>query len=139
MKIYFTGSVGGGRGDCALYFELIQHLKKFGQVLTEHIGDCNISHLGETNLPTEKIHDRDRAWLKEADVLIAEISTPSLGVGYELGKAEEWEKKNLCLYRLQDNKRVSNMIKGSKFFNIQEYNNLDEAFKYIDDFFKEIK
>jgi hypothetical protein len=43
------------------------------------------------------------SWLKEADVIVAEVSTPSLGVGYEIGKAEDMGKRILCLYK---NKKI---------------------------------
>ena len=51
-------------------------------MLTEHIGDAALSELGEVG-DDKKIHDRDLAWLIEADYLVAEVTTPSLGVGYE--------------------------------------------------------
>ena len=37
-RIYFCGSIRGGRNDRDIYIKLIEHLKKFGNVLTEHIG-----------------------------------------------------------------------------------------------------
>ncbi|EPY76686.1 deoxyribonucleoside 5-monophosphate N-glycosidase [Camelus ferus] len=33
------------------------------------------------------IHERDLAWLQQADVVVAEVTQPSLGVGYKLGQA----------------------------------------------------
>ena len=47
MKIYFAGSIRGGREDAALYQLWIKYLKTFGEVLTEHIGDPELSHLGD--------------------------------------------------------------------------------------------
>jgi len=38
LKIYFCGSIRGGRQDRLLYAELIDYMKAFGKVLTEHIG-----------------------------------------------------------------------------------------------------
>lgn len=136
MKIYFAGSICAGRVDHESYFKIIKYLKKYGQVLTEHIGDKNLTDFGEKNIPEEEIYERDISWLKETDVFIAEVSTPSLGVGYEIAKAEEWGKRILCLYRkLEDGKRISVMIKGNKNIILKEYNDLDEVFRYIDDFF----
>lgn len=40
-------------------------------------------------------------------VLVAEVTQPSLGVGYEIGRAVDMNKKILCLYRPQPNKRVT--------------------------------
>lgn len=137
MKIYFAGSIRAGRGDQNAYFKIIEYLKKYGQVLTEHIGDGNLTDSGEKNISEEEIYERDLSWLREADVLIAEISTPSLGVGYEIAKAEEWRKRILCLYRkLEDGKKISAMMKGNKNIILKEYNDLDEAFSFIDDFLR---
>ena len=41
IKIYFCGSIRGGRQDADLYARLIEHLKTYGPVLTEHVGSVN--------------------------------------------------------------------------------------------------
>ncbi len=138
MKIYFAGSIRAGRGDKNTYFKIIECLKKYGQVLTEHIGDRNLTDSGEKNISGEEIYKRDMSWLKEADVFVAEISTPSLGVGYETAKAEEWGKRILCLCRKpEDGKKISNIMKGNKNIILKEYNDLDKAFQCINDFLKQ--
>lgn len=39
MRIYFCGSMQGGREDAELYSSIIDELKsKYGQVLTEYVG-----------------------------------------------------------------------------------------------------
>jgi len=38
MKIYFCGSIRAGRQDAELYGRLIEQLKAYGPVLTEHVG-----------------------------------------------------------------------------------------------------
>ena len=38
-KIYFCGSISGGRDDAELYAKIIKYLQSYGQVLTEHVGD----------------------------------------------------------------------------------------------------
>jgi len=136
-KIYFAAAIRGGRGDAKLYAEFISHLKKYGEILTEHLGDPNLSHLGERMTDSE-IHDRDIAWLNESTSVVAEVSTPSLGVGYELGRALEKGKKILCLYRHQKDRRVSAMIAGSKDISCKEYTDMNSAKKHIDEFFKKI-
>jgi len=135
MKIYFAGSIRGGRDDSEKYFEIINYLKKHGEVLTEHVGDKTISELGEQSISAEEIYDRDLNWLREADIVIGEVSVPSLGVGYEIAKAEKLGKRILCVcQKLEENKKISAMIKGNKNIILKEYNNLSELFKIIDDF-----
>ena len=48
LKIYFCGSIRAGRVDAHLYARLIEELKKYGTVLTEHVGDLNLLEKGET-------------------------------------------------------------------------------------------
>ena len=65
---------------------------------------------------------------------IAEVSNPSLGVGYEIAKAEEWSKPVLALYRQQEGKRLSAMIDGSPHTEVVQYADLSEAHVAIDGF-----
>ena len=132
MKIYFAGSIRGGRGDSSLYLKIIEYLKNFGEVLTEHVGDNLITSSGENTLDDTAIHDRDMDWLIEANIIIAEVTNPSLGVGYEIGRAIQYNKKIMCLYREFENTRLSAMISGSdKVINIK-YNNLEDLKLLID-------
>ena len=41
-KIYFAGSIRGGRVDAALYQRLIAYIKQTDRVLTEHISVSRI-------------------------------------------------------------------------------------------------
>ena len=113
MRIYFAGSIRGGRDDADLYLRIIEYLKNFGEVLTEHVGDNSLTASGESVMDDVSIHDRDMNWLKDSDIIVAEVTNPSLGVGYEIGRAIEYNKKILCLYREIDNKKLSAMISGS--------------------------
>jgi len=135
-KIYFAGSIRGGRDDQKNYLKIIKHLQKYGDVLTEHIGDKKISDRGNVGLSEEEIYERDMKWLKASDVLIAEVSNPSFGVGYEIAKAEALNKKILCLYKIKRDKFVSAMIAGSFKLEIRKYSTLEGAFKNIDKFFE---
>lgn len=126
MKIYFAGSIRGGREDKALYLEIIKELGKYGQVLTEHIGDQSTTEIGESKLTDSEIYNRDMSWLTQADIVIAEVTQPSLGVGYELGIISNTDKPIVCLYRKQENKRLSAMIAGCDRFKIVEYKDFDE-------------
>ena len=130
-KIYFAGSIRGGRDDAKLYTELISYIKsKNANVLTEHIGDNNLLKQ-EKSLTDKEIYLRDIAWLKECDVVIAECTRPSLGVGYELAFAEKLNKPVNVLYRNKEC-NLSAMISGDDYFNIFSYENKEEAFNIID-------
>lgn len=136
MKIYFAGAIHAGREDKELYVKIIDYLQKYGKILTEQVGDPNLTSTGECNLTDAEIYGRDVSWIQESDVLIAEVSTPSLGVGYEIRKAEEIGKKILCLYRNQEGRRLSAMISGNRNLKVLKYGSIQEAAKQIDAFFK---
>jgi len=80
MKIYFCGSIRGGRNDAAIYYAMVEQLKRYGSVLTEHVGDPNLTHWGGDG-NNDYIYQRDTGWLRECDIVIAECSQPSHGVG----------------------------------------------------------
>ena len=59
MKIYFAGSIRGGRNDAPLYKQIIDYIASYGEVLTEHVGDVKLSNLGEKLNTDENIYTRD--------------------------------------------------------------------------------
>jgi 2'-deoxynucleoside 5'-phosphate N-hydrolase len=134
MKIYFSGSIRGGRDDAHIYKIIIEILKNYGEVLTEHIGDINLSKLGE-NKSHEYIYERDMNWVRDADCVIADVSTPSVGVGYEIGQAEAMGKKILCLYREDSPKSISGMINGNLNLDVKFYKKVEQLPEIIKEFF----
>ena len=130
MTIYFAGSISSGRGDQAIYLQIIHLLRSHGTVLTEHFGDASLTAAGE-NLADRDIHDRDIEWLRKADVLVAEVTTPSLGVGYEIGRAVEWGKRVVCLHRATEGKRLSGMIAGCDAITVYRYNDATELPSFL--------
>ena len=134
MNIYFAGSIRGGRKDRRLYLEIIQYLKDYGDVLTEHIGDENIDSEGE-DVNDQYIHDRDMDWLMSSDIMVAEVTNPSLGVGYEIGRAIENDKKIICLFRIGERQKLSAMIGGSKKLICIEYFDINDLKNKINQYF----
>ena len=110
MKLYFCGSIRGGRDLADLYGQMIGFLKPYGQVLTEHVGDPALTDKGGDG-GSDYIWKRDTDWLKECDLVIAECTQPSLGVGYELAYAEALSKPVHVFYGKADG-RLSAMVAG---------------------------
>ncbi len=135
MKIYFGGSIRGGRDDQALYLEIIFLLKNYGEVFTEHIGDSTIGILGQP-MDESVIFEKDIAWLEQADIIVAEVTTVSLGVGYELGYASSKGKKILVLYRPSEGKKLSAMIRGDKNITCIDYQDISELSAVFDKILK---
>ena len=126
MKFYFCGSIRGGRQLAADYQKIIEMLKCHGEVLTEHLGKDQEIESRDRILSDAQIHDRDMAWIRESDLLVAEVSLPSLGVGYEIGRAIEIGKPVLCLYRSGTEFTLSSMISGSEGLSSLIYRDLAE-------------
>ncbi len=133
MKIYFAGAIRGGRQKIEDYKKIIEKLESYGEVLTKHIADSSITDKGENNLTLKQIYERDIEWLEKADLVIAEVSVPSLGIGYEIGHAEALQKKIICFYEMNENNAaLSAMIGGNNNLIIYKYNNVEEILKIID-------
>ncbi len=130
MKIYFAGSICGGREKVYDYKEIINVLKEYGDVLTEHLGNENISNTGEVMNPTD-IYTRDINWLTESNLVVADITIPSLGVGYELAYAEKLNKKIIVCYENKEN--ISAMIRGNNNFIQIPYDNISDLLTKIDE------
>ena len=124
-KIYFSGSIRGGRTDQGLYASLIDYMKRNHIVLTEHIGFQNAA----SPMSDEDIYSRDINWLKECDLVIAECSTPSLGVGYELAYAEKLNKPVYILCR--EDVILSAMLQGNPYFHIHFYGDVNQLYPYL--------
>jgi nucleoside 2-deoxyribosyltransferase len=67
-------------------------------------------HMEGSPDPNE-VYRRDTGWIDESQVLIAEVSTPSHGVGYEISYALDRGKPVLCIFRREA--RVSKMLTGN--------------------------
>lgn len=132
MKIYFAGAIRGGRDKVNDYEKIIHKLQELGEVLTVHVADKNLSSKGEENLSLNDIYDRDMRWLEEADLVVAEVSMASLGIGYELGVAEKLGKRVICFYDTSSTIKLSAMIGGNKYFEIVKYNKIEEVLNYIE-------
>ena len=136
MKVYFAGSIRGGRDDQQKYFELIEFLATKVEVLTEHAGNSKVDSRGEKITTDQKIFKRDMHWLQSCDAMIAEVTKPSLGVGYEIGIAEKLGKPILCLFNEKNTKfRLSAMLSGNPQIQVSYYPSLHDAENLILDFF----
>ena len=138
LKIYFAGSIRAGRDDAEIYAKLVGILKGFGTVLTEHVGATNAE---EKELTDKFIHDRDIDWLTQTDILVAEVTQPSLGVGYEIGRCVAMGKRVLCLFRPDSGKKLSAMIRGAETgerFKVVDYA-VPQMEEILNEYLKEIK
>ena len=129
-KIYFAGSIRGGRVDADLYWRLIEYMQKTDVVLTEHIGSPHLN-LMEQGKRDADIYDQDMSWLRESDLLVGECTCPSLGVGYELAYAEKIGKPCHIFYD-RTKTQLSAMLTGNPYFHIHPYEDESEIYAILD-------
>ena len=130
-KIYFAGSIRGGRVDADLYRRMIEYMQKTDTVLTEHVGSPHLNLMEQGKRDVE-IYDQDTAWLRESDMVIAECTCPSLGVGYELAYTERFGKPCHIFYD-RSKTQLSAMLTGDPYFHIHPYTSEEEIFSALDE------
>lgn len=138
LNIYFSCSLTGGRDDEAIYARIVDHLLEQGMdVPTAHLAHPDVMSDERVVLPDE-VYQRDMAWLAECDAVVAEVSTPSHGVGYEIATALEWGKPVLCCYA--EGRSVSKMLLGNDQpgMQIAAYRTVEEALAIVDRFLEAI-
>ncbi len=138
MNIYFSCSITGGRQDQAAYQALVDALLQDShEVPTAGLARSDVAAF-ESALAPREVYRRDSEWVRGCDALVAEVSTPSHGVGYEIALALLLGKPVLCLY--QAGRRVSKMITGNDSANlrVQVYEDSAEAVAYMRGFLREL-
>ena len=128
-KVYFACSISGGRDHAHVYEDIVQLLKDCGlDVLSEMFAKKSLkAHIGPTpNFTPRQTWTRDISMLKEADLIIAEVTQPSLGVGYQIGTVEGLNKPILVLFFKGSGRRLSPMIAGNPKVTVIEYNDVED-------------
>lgn len=135
MKIYMSGSIYGGTRKIETYKKLIKALKNYGEILDDQIADENTIAKEEFQ-NDEDIYKDLESKMKIADIIFAEVSIPSLGVGYELGFADKLGKRIIAIYDETYTPKVSTMIRGNKRIKLIPYKDISEIINNLDNILK---
>ena len=131
MNIYFACSITGGREFELVYQTIVRALTEDShEVPTAHLADSGVT-AREAAIEPHEVYARDIAWIRDCDVLIAEVSMPSHGVGYEIGFSLGLGKPVLALY--QKGRKVSKMISGNPDpkLSVQPYETVEVAVLHV--------
>ncbi len=134
VDLYLSCSLTGGRQDQPVVAALVARMEALGhRVLTAHLA-AESAVAADGGLAPEEVYQRDTAWLRASEAVIAEVSTPSHGVGFEIAYALERGKPVLCLAR--EGVRVSKMLTGIRQDGVafQTYGAVDEALAHLETF-----
>jgi len=138
-NIYFACSITGGRQYEALYQAIIKTLLEAGhEVPTAHLAETDVV-VQEGAVDARQVYERDVNWIKSCDALIAEVSTPSHGVGYEIAYALAIGKPVFCIYQV--GQKVSKMITGNSNANLRvvTYQDVEQAIIFVNEFISILK
>lgn len=114
------------------YIAMCSYLQENGHnVLSWHVADPELEKT-ESLLSEEEIYIRDMEFLEKSDCVIAEVSTPSTGVGYEICSAVQRKIPVLCLHVPEAD--VSAMLIGDKRIVCKKYESWDAMKRKIDEF-----
>ena len=136
MNIYFSGSIYGGRQKLDTYKKLVKELAKYGTVLNEEVADDN-ALVKEANVSDKDVFESLVNRLKQADLIFAEVTVPSLGVGYELGYADSQNKRIVCVYDKTVTPKVTTMLRGNEKLKIIPYTDINEITNNLENILKE--
>jgi nucleoside 2-deoxyribosyltransferase len=134
MNVYFACSITGGREFEQVYQTIVQTLIADGHVVpTSFLASSEVMGLEQIVSPLD-VFTRDIDWINQADTLIAEVSTPSHGVGYEIAYALSVGKPVLCCYH--EGRAVSKMITGNSNpgIRVQAYQTPQQAASFVQAF-----
>ena len=125
MKIYFSGSIYGGRQKLQTYKILVKESQKYGEVLDSEVADSQVIEK-ENDVTDESIFKKLEQKLNQADIIFAELTIPSLGVGYELGYADSHDKKIVGIYDKTAVQKITTMVRGNKRIKVIPYTDIYE-------------
>ncbi len=117
LKIYLACTVRGDRGAIAGLRALAAALEGEGHViLTKHLLEDDVEG-AESRLSEREVYERDVAWLDTCDIIIADASGSSFGVGFEvgyvLGRSDRSGQSVLLVYRADRQPFISRLISGN--------------------------
>jgi nucleoside 2-deoxyribosyltransferase len=131
MNIYFACSITGGRDFEPIYRAITSALLADGhEVPTAHLAEASVKLL-EGRVKPRDVYERDVNWIRGCEALVAEVSTPSHGVGYEVAYALSLGKPVLCVYR--EGQPISKMLSGNSHpaITVKSYRDAEEALNLI--------
>ncbi len=134
MRIYIATSIMGASRNLELARELVNYIKSLGhEVLTEDV----ITKYWDKDIPPEVVFRRDIRLLNSSDALIADVSNPSLGVGYEICSAIE--RGNPVMAFAWKDVRVSKLIEGNPDLKFVRISSLEDLKKKVLSFLSHIR
>lgn len=125
MRVYLCAAMTNADRRLADITALLAAVEAAGhQVPTRHVAAHNAREL-DLGLSDQELARRDLAWLEAADAVVAEVTTPSHGVGVEVTHAVHVGKPVLVIHR--EGAVVSRLLTGLPGIRRGTYSTADDA------------
>jgi len=141
LKVYFTASASHNGELIPYYKKILDNIKKqtVKIISGQQVTDRKLLE-EDKKLTAEQIFHREQYFINEADLIIAEVSKPSLGVGSEIVYALSLDKPVLALVMTGYEDKISPMVAGNPSENLFiEYYKKDGFQNIINRFIRNIK
>jgi nucleoside 2-deoxyribosyltransferase len=133
MIIYCAGPIKGNTTYQDNYSEIVRIVESMGHTALSE----KSSKFSSTILLSDKqIYTRDIKWIDGSKIVIAEVSGPSLGVGFEVSYALFVKKLPVLAVYHDQAGQISSMITGctNPLLQIKKYSNVDDLTSTIKKF-----
>ena len=138
MIVYIAGPIKGDTTYQNYYTKIIEFVESEG-----HTALAEMSGKFSTAFPLSdaQIYRRDIKWIDGSKTMIAEISGPSLGVGFEIAYAIFYRKIPVLAVVNNKVQKVSSMLSGcdSKLLTIARYEDETELKKVIKSYISNLR
>ncbi|RLG52304.1 MAG: nucleoside 2-deoxyribosyltransferase [Thermoproteota archaeon] len=122
LRVYVAAPIRGDRRALNSVRALVSMLRELGhEVLTEHVAQGS-----SESASSEEVYRRNIRLLSECDLVVAEVSYPSHGVGFEVCKALSMGKKVIAVVESSRKAFLSAMIAGAPGIQVLEYSSIEE-------------
>lgn len=137
MKIYFACSIRGEQGGKEEKEMIVKALQDLGHnVLSEEFTklDINVNQITEKGSTPKEIYTQDMGWVDESDIIVADVSRISTGMGYEVGSKMAKGGRVLALCKADKLDALSNMLKGctEKNFKLLSWQTSEDVAKILE-------
>jgi nucleoside 2-deoxyribosyltransferase len=138
MIVYCAGAIKGDTAYQINYVEMIRFVESMNNTA---LAELNGKFKFSIPLSDNQIYTRDIKWIDGSELMIAEISGPSLGVGFEISYALFQKEIPVLALVSSDVKKISAMITGcnSELLTVKRYKNVEDMQNIISDYFKNLE
>ena len=136
MRVCFVASIKNKEVNLKYYQEIIRVLKETGdKVFCEHVmgnSQANLDSLSEDK--KVQFHKNVMDQVKKADLVVAEITSQSLSVGFLISMSLDLSKPTVLLYRGSSKPNIISTLEQSDKLLVGSYSELGDIEKVLSDY-----